>query len=246
MLEPYRVLDLTDEGALLCGQILGDLGADVIVIEPPGGALTRGKGPYYRGEPDANRCLSWWAVNRNKRGITLDLEVEADRRRFLDLAATSDFLIESRPPGDLDRLGLGYDALSRLNPGLVMVSITPFGQRGPKAGWAATDLTCLAASGVLILNGDADRAPVAVAVPQAYLHAGAEAAVGALIAHTGRERDGVGQHVDVSVQTAAMMATQATVLSEAWGSDPTKRLAGAASRMGPRSTSSRGGRARSR
>ncbi len=226
MLSRYRVLDLTDEGALLCGQILGDLGADVIVVEPPGGAHTRTKGPFYRGEVDANKCLSWWAVNRNKRGITLDLEAEADRQRYLELATTTDFVIESKPPGYLDGLGLGYEALSKLNPRLVMVSITPFGQIGPKASWAASDLTCMAASGALLLNGDRDRAPVAVAVPQAYLHAGAEAAVGALIAHTGRERDGLGQHVDVSVQTAAMMATQGTVLSAAWGAADTVRLAG--------------------
>lgn len=226
MLSPYRVLDLTDEGALLCGQILGDLGADVIAVEPPGGAHTRSKGPFYRGVPDPDGCLSWWATNRNKRSITVDLESSAGHQRFLDLATTADFVIESKPPGYLDALGLGYEALSTRNPRLVMVSITPFGQNGPKAGWAATDLTCMAASGTLLLNGDADRAPVAVAVPQAYLHAGAEAAAGALIAHTGRERDGLGQHVDVSVQAAAMMATQATVLSDAWAAAPTVRLAG--------------------
>jgi crotonobetainyl-CoA:carnitine CoA-transferase CaiB-like acyl-CoA transferase len=226
MLSPYRVLDLTDGGALLCGQILGDLGADVVVIEPPGGAAARKTGPFYHGEEDPDKSLDWWALNRNKRGITLDLESPAGRQRFLKLAAAADFLIESRRPGDLDRLGLGYGALLGLNPRLVMVSITPFGQNGPKANWAATDLTCLAASGTLLMNGDDDRAPVAVAVPQAFLHAGAEAAAAALIAHTGRERDGLGQHVDVSVQAAAMMATQATVLSAAWGDRPTKRLAG--------------------
>ena len=132
MLSPYRVLDLTDEGALLCGQILGDLGADVIVIEPPDGAHTRTKGPFYGESTDPDKCLSWWAVNRNKRGITLDLESAADRQRFLELAATTDFLIESKPPGYLDGLGLGYEALSKLNPRLVMVSITPFGQSGPE------------------------------------------------------------------------------------------------------------------
>jgi crotonobetainyl-CoA:carnitine CoA-transferase CaiB-like acyl-CoA transferase len=226
MLSRYRVVDLTDHGALLCGQILGDLGADVIVIEPPGGAEARKIGPFYCGEEDPAKSLNWWAFNRNKRGITVDLESPAGRQRFLELAATADFVIESRPRGYLDSLGLGYEALSNLNPRLVMVSITPFGQSGPKANWAATDLTCMAASGTLLMSGDDDRAPVAVAVPQAYLHAGAEAAAGALIAHIGRERDGRGQHVDVSVQAAAMMATQATVLSAAWGDQPTKRLAG--------------------
>jgi len=226
MLSQYRVLDLTDHGALLCGQILGDLGADVVVIEPPGGAAARRIGPYYHGQQDPARSLNWWAFNRNKRGITLDIESPAGRKRFLELAATADFLIQSRAPGYLDHLGLGYEALSTINPWLVMVSITPFGQTGPKAKWAASDLTCMASAGTLLMSGDDDRAPVAVAVPQAYLHAGAEAAAGALIAHIGRVRDGRGQHVDVSVQAAAMMATQATVLSAAWGDQPTRRLAG--------------------
>jgi len=226
MLSPYRVLDLTDEGALLCGQILGDLGADVIAVEPPGGAHTRSKGPFYRGVPDPNGCLSWWATNRNKRSITIDLEAREGRERFRDLAASTDFIIESKAPGYLASLALGYEELSQLNPALVMVSITPFGQHGPKAHWAATDLTCLAASGTLLMNGDADRPPVAVAVPQAYLHAGAEAAVGALIAHTGRERDGLGQHVDVSVQTSTMMASMGAVLASAWGAASAKRLGG--------------------
>jgi crotonobetainyl-CoA:carnitine CoA-transferase CaiB-like acyl-CoA transferase len=226
MLSPYRVLDLTDNGALLAGQILGDLGADVIVIEPPGGAEARHHGPYHHDTPDTDRSLNWWALNRNKRSVTLDIESEAGRARIRELVATADFLLESLAPGYLASLGLGYDALARINPRLVMVSITPFGQQGPKAGWAASDLTCMASSGVLLMTGDDDRAPVAVSVPQAYLHAAGEAAAGALIAHIGRERDGRGQHVDVSVQAATIMATQATVLSSAWGDKPTGRMAG--------------------
>ncbi len=226
MLGPYRVLDLTDHRALICGQILADLGADVTVVEPPGGAAIRRIGPFYRGERDPDRSLQWWALNRNKRGITLDLTREEGRAEFVKLAGAADCVIESFQPGYLDGLGLGYEQLGASNPGLVMVSITPFGQSGPKAGWAGSDLTVMASSGVLLMTGDDDRPPVAVAVPQAYLHAGAEAAVGALIALTGRARDGLGQHVDVSAQTATMMATQATVLSAAWGDRPTKRMAG--------------------
>jgi crotonobetainyl-CoA:carnitine CoA-transferase CaiB-like acyl-CoA transferase len=226
MLSPYRVLDLTDEGALICGQILGDLGADVIVVEPPGGAAARRAGPRWHDDPGPDRSLNWWSFNRNKRGITLDLESAGGQARLRELVRTSDFLVESFAPGYLDGLGLGYVALSAINPRLVMVSITPFGQTGPKAHWAASDLTVYASSGALNMSGDDDRPPVAIPVPQAFLHAGAEAAAGALIAHFGRERDGLGQHVDVSAQTAAMMATQGTVLSEAWGSPPTNRMAG--------------------
>jgi crotonobetainyl-CoA:carnitine CoA-transferase CaiB-like acyl-CoA transferase len=102
----------------------------------------------------------------------------------------------------------------------------PFGQDGPKAGWAANDLTVMASSGAMVITGDDDRAPCVVSVPQAYLHAGAEAAVGALVALAGRDRDGAGQHVDVSAQVATMMATQATILEHGWNSPPTRRIAG--------------------
>jgi crotonobetainyl-CoA:carnitine CoA-transferase CaiB-like acyl-CoA transferase len=226
MLQSYRVLDLTDEGALICGQMLADLGADVIVVEPPEGARARWMGPFRGGERNPDRSLTWWALNRNKRSITLDLTTDAGRERLRDLVRSSDFLLESFAPGYLAGLGLGYEQLSALNPRLVMVSITPFGQTGPKAGWAASDLTVYASSGVLVMAGDQDRAPVSIAAPQAYLHAGAEAAVGALIAHHGRERDGIGQHVDVSAQAATMMATQATALAHGWNSPEAQRLAG--------------------
>ena len=226
MLSPYRVLDLTDHGALLCGQVLGDLGADVIVVEPPGGASLRHDRPFADGEAGPDSSLAWWGVNRNKRGITIDIESVAGRDRLLALAKTSHILLESYAPGYLDGLGLGYAALAAVNPAIVVVSITPFGQIGPKAQWAASDLTLYAAAGPMFMTGDDDRAPLGVAVPQAWLHAGAEGAVGALTALFGAIRDGVGQHVDVSVQTAAMMASQATCLSSGWGDLLTTRMAG--------------------
>ena len=157
MLSPYRVLDLTDEGALICGQILGDLGADVILVEPPDGVQARRVGPFIADEPNLNRSLNFWSLNRNKRSITIDLETSSGREQLLDLVKTADVLIESFAPGYLDRLGLGYAVLSEVNPGIVLVSITPFGQRGPKANWAATDLTVTAASGVPYLTGDEDQ-----------------------------------------------------------------------------------------
>jgi crotonobetainyl-CoA:carnitine CoA-transferase CaiB-like acyl-CoA transferase len=226
MLGSYRVLDLTDEGSLICGQILGDLGADVILVEPPHGATARAIGPFRGDRPDPEGSLYFWTFNRNKRGITLDLAVSEGRDRFRELVKSADVLLESFPPGHFDRLGLGWSALSETNPSLVMVSITPFGQRGPKAGWAATDLTVTAASGVLFMTGDEDRPPVHVSIPQAYLNAGAEAAVGALIALAARERDGLGQHVDVSGQTAMMMATQSMILAHGWNDHGPERVGG--------------------
>jgi crotonobetainyl-CoA:carnitine CoA-transferase CaiB-like acyl-CoA transferase len=226
MLSPYRVLDLTDNGAMIAGQILGDLGAEVILIEPPGGAQLRQMGPTWHDDGDPDHSLPFWSFNRNKKGVTIDLETEAGRGRLRELAATSDFLIEAFPPGWMAERGIGYEELSGLNPRLIVVSITPFGQTGPKARWAASDLTVWASARVMMMTGDADRAPLSLAVPQAFLHAGAEAAVGALVAHTARERDGIGQHVDISAQAATTMATQATILEAAWNSAATTRMAG--------------------
>jgi len=226
VLSPYRVLDLCDDGALLCGQILADLGADVIQIEPPGGATARARGPFAGGLPHPERSLFWWAYARNKRGMVLDLDTQAGRDALLALARTADFLIESFPPGEMARRGLDSERLAAVNPALIVVSITPFGQDGPKAGWAATDLTLLAAGGPLALTGDEDRPPVRVSVPQAFLHAGAEAAVGALVALHERLASGRGQHVDVSAQQAVTIATQAYILADAVGARTNGRTAG--------------------
>jgi crotonobetainyl-CoA:carnitine CoA-transferase CaiB-like acyl-CoA transferase len=126
MLSRYRILDLSDQGAMICGQILGDLGADVILVEPPSGAQARRIGPFVNDQPEFNQSLNFWSLNRNKRSITIDLETAVGRESLLQLVKTSDVVVESFAPGDLDRLGLGYPALAETNPGLVMVSITPF------------------------------------------------------------------------------------------------------------------------
>ena len=242
LLGHIRVLDLSDGGALICGQILADLGADVIQIEPPGGAGARRLGPFVGGASgalaagasgalaggaaDPERSLFWWAYARGKRGLVLDLDTEAGRLELRELAQGADVLIESAAPGELARRGLGPEDLAALNPALVVVSITPFGQDGPRAHQPATDLTVLAAAGPLALTGDADRAPVRVVVPQAFLHAGAEAAVGALVALHERAASGLGQHVDVSAQQAATIATQAHLLATLVGASPSTRVAG--------------------
>jgi len=226
MLSPYRVLDLTTERGMLCGQILGDLGADVIQIEPPGGSPARRLGPFYHDLPSPDGSLFWWAYNRNKRSITLDITSSDGQAILRRLAARAHFLIESDSPGTLAAYGLGYGDLEALNPALVYVSITPFGQDGPKAHYAESDLIILAAGGPLVLTGDDDRAPVRVSVPQAYLHASAEAAVAALIAHHERQRSGRGQHVDVSAQQAVAQATQSGILAAPLHAEEFQRLAG--------------------
>ena len=226
MLSPYRVLDLTNHRGLLCGQLLADLGADVIQVEPPGGSAARRIGPFLDDIPHPDRSLTWWAQTRNKRSVTLALETGDGRDLFRHLVASAHFLIESDDPGMMAARGLGPERLLAEHPALVYVSITPFGQDGPKAGFADSDLVLLAAGGPLLLLGDDDRPPVRLPVPQAYLHAAAEAAVGAMIAHHERQRSGRGQHVDVSAQQAVALATQSYILCAAVGAPEVRRVAG--------------------
>ncbi len=226
MLSPYRVLDLTTERGLLCGQLLGDMGADVIKVEPPGGSPARGLGPFLNDQPHPDRSLYWWAYNRNKRSITLDIDRPEGRELLKRLVAGSDFLLESFNPGEMAARGLGYNDLAALNPKLVYVSITAFGRDGPKASYADADLIIMAAGGPLVLTGDEDRPPVRVSVPQAYLHASADAAVGALVAHHESVRSGRGQHVDVAAEQSVAMATQSYVLAAPLGSVEARRMAG--------------------
>src|SRR5277367_4902894 len=219
VLSPYRVLDLTTERGLLCGQMLADMGADVIKVEPPGGSSARGIGPFYKDVPHADRSLYWWAYNRNKRAITLDLERETGRKLLHRLVERADFLIESHNPGHLAQRTLGFADLAKINPALIYVSITPFGQDGPKANYADSDLIVMAAGGPLILYGDEDRPPIRMSVPQAYLHASADAAGAALIAYYDRLNTGLGQHVDVAAQESLGLAQQSTLLSATIGGD---------------------------
>jgi crotonobetainyl-CoA:carnitine CoA-transferase CaiB-like acyl-CoA transferase len=200
----YRALDLTDEKGVLCGKILADLGVDVIKLEPPGGDPARRLGPFAEDIPNPERSLFWWAFNANKRSITLDLTKPQGRDLFLRLVRVADFIIESFVPGELECLGLSYHTLAQVNPRVILTSITPFGQTGPYATYRATDLVVMAMGGSMFLTGDADRPPVRIGYPQAFLHAAAEAAVGTLVAHYHRERTGEGQQVDVSAQTAVV------------------------------------------
>jgi crotonobetainyl-CoA:carnitine CoA-transferase CaiB-like acyl-CoA transferase len=232
MLNGCRVLDLTTDRGLMCGQMLGDLGADVIKVEPPGGSPVRAMKPFFADQPGPERSVYWWAYNRNKRGITLNLENAAGRDLFRQLVKSADILLESDNPGQLAEMGLGYSDLSAINPALVYVSITPFGQDGPKASYADSDLIVMAASGVLILYGDEDRPPVRMSVPQAYLHACADAAGAALIAYYDRLNSGLGQHVDVAAQQSLGLAQQSTLLAATVGGDETRRMAGGV-KMGP-------------
>ncbi len=202
-LPPYRILDLTQGGCMLGGRLLADLGADVIAVEPPGGSSSR-TGPYYKNIIDPEKSLFWWAYNANKRGITLDITRTAGRRLFHDLVLKADAVLESFEPGYLARLKLGYADLSRIKPDIILTSITPFGQRGPKARYRASDLTVWASGAYLYACGNPDRAPTWIGFPQASLFGGAEGAVGTMAAIWYRHNTGQGQHVDVSMQESAL------------------------------------------
>lgn len=203
-LSPYRVLDLSSDLGSLCSRMLADLGADVIKVEPPGGDPARWIGPFYGDLAGAERSLSWLYFNANKRGITLDLEQAKGQALLRRLVSTADFLVESFPPGYLAGLGLDYATLAALNPALIGVSVTPFGQRGPYRDFKGSDLVAWAMGGQMELDGDADRPPVRVSVPQSWSLAGAQAAAGAMMALSARRRDGLGQHVDVSAQESVV------------------------------------------
>jgi crotonobetainyl-CoA:carnitine CoA-transferase CaiB-like acyl-CoA transferase len=201
MLSGYRVLDLTDEKGLSCGQFLARFGADVIKIEKPGGDLSRNIGPFYHDIPDPEKSLFWFAYNTNKRGITLNIETVDGRQIFKKLVKKADVVIESFNPGYMDELGLGYRKLEKVNPAIVMTSITPFGQTGPYKNYKASDLDCWAMGGSLFACGANQGPPYRVShIPQAYLDGSANAAVGTVTALYWRRLSGKGQHVDVSIQ----------------------------------------------
>ncbi|MGI8554090.1 MAG: CaiB/BaiF CoA transferase family protein [Dehalococcoidia bacterium] len=215
MLTPYRVLDLTDSRAELGSMILADLGADVIKVEPPSGSGSRRDPPLASSLGNGLSSLRFAAFNRNKRSVCLDLDLQEGREQFFRLVKSADFIFENDRPGGMAARGLGFDALAQVNPQLVYVAITPFGQDGPYAPFLATDLTLAAMGGMIAVNGDADRRPIRISLPQTWLHAAAEGAIAALVAHQRRQRSGEAQFVDVSVQASVFWANLNAMIASA-------------------------------
>lgn len=200
MLESYLVLDFTDERGEVGPMMLGDLGADVIRVETPTGSRARSQYPHAEGFSDDLRSLQFQAYNRNKRSIVLSPDAEVDRQVLESLLQRAHFVFESSPAGGLASFGLGYAEVQALNPSVVFVELSPFGRQGPHADLKGNDLVIAAMGGPVALQGVPERAPVRLSVPQVWRHAGAEAAVAALVAHTLRVRTGEGQYVDLSAQ----------------------------------------------
>jgi len=213
LLGGYRVLDLTDERGLMCGKVLGDLGADVIQIEPPGGSPARNIGPFYHDIPHPEKSLYWFWTALHKRGITLNLETADGKEIFKRLVKTADFVVESFEPGYMASLGLEYEALESINPRIIMTSITPFGQTGPYVHYKTTDIVGVSLGGMSRIYGEADR-PVRISAPQFYFQGGIHGALGSVVAHYHREITGEGQYVDVSCQQAVVDTLMIT--AEMW------------------------------
>ena len=208
-----RVVELTNAIGQWCGKLMADLGADVIKVEPPGGAEERQVGPFYRDEPHPDRSLYFWHYNTSKRGITLNLNHEAGREVFRHLVDSADLLLESMPPGHLESLGLGYGSLSADHPGLIMCSLTPFGQDGPWRDYKRHRPDPARGrrpdGGLRLLRGgrprgDADRPGGGNA-----WHMGSHYAYIAALAAVRHQRiTGQGQYIDVSVHEACALTTE--------------------------------------
>lgn len=203
-----RILDLADESGALAGKLLGDLGADVIAVEPPGGARSRAIGPFWRDEPHPDRSLFHWYYATSKRSVVLDLDRPEGRAALARLAAGADVLIETAPPGAMERAGLGYAALAARHPGLVFTSITPFGQSGPWRDRLGSDMVAAALAGMVYVNGFPEAPPLHPLGLQAFHSAAFYAAVATLAALHAREGLGRGQNVDVSILETTAAAVE--------------------------------------
>ncbi len=194
-----RILDVTDIGGQMAGRVFADLGADVIKVEPPGGDPVRRMKPFAGDVEDPERSLLWLNYNLNKRGIVLDLENSVeDRRRFLELARTADAVFESFQPGHLDSLGLGYEALRAANPGIILTSMTSFGQSGPYRDYKGGDLIMQAMGGQMYVVGDDQKPPVLAPFEAGWQFNAMHGAFATLFALWHRRTSGRGQHIDVA------------------------------------------------
>lgn len=206
-----RVIELASERVAFAGKLFGDMGADVIVVEPPGGDLTRSFEPFLKDEPGPDRSLFWWHYNTSKRSVVLDLEVSSDREFFGRLVMQADILLEGEPPGRLAAFGLDDAHLRERHPELITASVTPFGQDDPRSAEQALDLTILAAGGPAWSCGYDDHSlpPIRGGGNQGFQTGCHFAVMSILVALLAREETGRGQHIDVNLHAAANVTTEA-------------------------------------
>ena len=204
-LSDLRVIDLSSNVAgPLCTKMFADFGADVIKVESPlGSDESRDLGPFADEEDKFETSGMYLYLNTNKRGITLDLDSHQGSSLLRELVSTADLVVESFQPGAMTGMGLGFDTMCELRPGIVLTSITPFGQTGPWSDFQATDLVEYAASGLSYVNGLQGREPLKSPGFESYYHAGLAAFAGSMTAICSRDLSGAGEHIDVSILEAA-------------------------------------------
>jgi benzylsuccinate CoA-transferase BbsE subunit len=211
MLSCYRILDLTDERCYICGRALSDFGAEVIKISMPGSDTAKLRGPFFHDEVEPAKNLNWLAFNANKKSLTLDITRPEGKELFCRLVKTADVILESFAPGYLENLGLGYSSLSEINPGIVLTSITGFGQEGPYRDFKDPDIVVRALGGLIYTTGYEDRAPLSPGYEHTFMIGAMYASVGTMIALSQRAFNGKGQHVDASVQQACIVVSSAEI-----------------------------------
>jgi crotonobetainyl-CoA:carnitine CoA-transferase CaiB-like acyl-CoA transferase len=206
-----RVLELAGPRTELCGKLLADMGAAVLLVEPPAGSTARRIGPFAGEIAGENRSLHFWYYNTSKRGVTLSLAHPDGRALWRRLVAGADVVIEAEPPGTLDELGSGHASFAAVQPGLIWVSITPFGQHGPYAAFKMTDLTSMAMGGPMASTGYDDEPGAPPIRPEANhsLHmAGVFAANAVMAALLDRRQGGAGIYLDLSIHEACACTTE--------------------------------------
>ena len=225
-LEGLRVIDQTQVMAgPFCSMLLGDLGAEVIKVEPPEGEYTRQERAIAPGV-----SASFLALNRNKKSLALDLKTPEGVEILKKLAATADVLVENYRPGVAKRLGVDFEALRRINPRLIYCSISGFGQTGPYASRGGFDLIAQGMSGIMSATGSEGGPPVKVGVPITDLGAGLFAVFGILCALRARKKTGRGQFVDTSLFEAGL-ALSAWEATEYWYTGQIPKRLGTAHRL---------------
>lgn len=215
-LDDLRVLDLSGYVAgPYCAKMLADFGADVIKIEPPAGESGRRLPPFIDDVPGPDRSAFFLFLNTNKRSVTLDVTTAGGAKILLQLIAHADIVIESFPPGTLEELGIGCEVMESVQPGIILTSITPFGQTGPWRNLPINDLVAYACSGWASINGWPNREPLKASGHQGSMQAGILAFVATMNALVHRDRSqNEGQHVDVSI-LEALLATFAPIVLQA-------------------------------
>lgn len=200
-LDGIRVIDLSQGvPGSFCARLMADQGADVIKVESPcTGDPVRRLAPFPEMLPESDSGGTYQYVNLGKRGVTLNIDCESGRRVLRRLVGTAQVLVESFEPGVMDTLGLGFGELSEINPGLVMTSVTNFGQSGPYKSYKADEITLYGMGGPMSVTGAPDHPPLNLADGIVFHQAGTAAALATMIAFFGAEVSGVGEHVDISI-----------------------------------------------